>query len=77
MKAAAAVTGALMAEARAQVLEGGVERVIGTLALAIEDRRRLVAIEQAQEAFHVVKASETQNTRRGGAAARRRAVVDP
>ena len=61
LKAAAAVNGGLMAEARLACSRADVERVIGTLALAIEeDVEPLVAIEQAQEAFKVVAAAETQ-----------------
>ena len=61
LKAAAGLNGALMAEARLACSRADVERVIGTLALAIEeDVEPLVAIEQAQEAFKVVAAAETQ-----------------
>ena len=61
VKAAAGLNGALMAEARLRCSRADVERVIGTLALAIEeDVEPLVAIEQAQEAFKVVAAAETQ-----------------
>ena len=61
VKAAAGLNGALMAEARLACSRADVERVIGTLALAIEeDVEPLVAIEQAQEAFKVVAAAETQ-----------------
>ena len=61
VKAAAGLNGALMAEAKRKCARADVERVIGTLALAIEeDVEPLVAIEQAQEAFKVVAAAETQ-----------------
>ena len=71
LKAAAGLNGALMAEARLACSRADVERVIGTLALAIEeDVEPLVAIEQAQEAFKVVAAARAAETQKYVAALR-------
>ncbi len=71
VKAAAAVNGGLMAEARLACSRADVERVIGTLALAIEeDVEPLVALEQAQEAFKVVAAARAAETQKYVAALR-------
>ena len=71
LKAAAAVNGGLMAEARLACSRADVERVIGTLALAIEeDVEPLVALEQAQEAFKVVAAARAAETQKYVAALR-------
>ena len=71
VKAAAGLNGALMAEARLACSRADVERVIGTLALAIEeDVEPLVAIEQAQEAFKVVAAARAAETQKYVAALR-------
>ena len=58
VKAAAAVNGALTAEARRECSRADVERMTGLIALAMEeDVEPLVAIEQFKEAIDVVKAS--------------------
>ena len=58
VKAAAAVTGALTAEARRECSRADVERMTGLIALAMEeDVEPLVAIEQFKEAIDVVAAS--------------------
>ena len=71
VKAAAAVTGALTAEARRECSRADVERITGLISLAMEeDVEPLVALEQAQEAFKVVAAARAAETQKYVAALR-------